>query len=44
MLRRSRRWGDIKKQIGAPTVLVDQIVRQGGEETLRKLKLSRKPR
>ncbi len=34
---------DIKKQMGAPSVLVDEIVRQGGEETLRKLKRPRKP-
>ena len=34
---------DIKKQMGAPTALVDDIVRQGGEETLRKLKPPRKP-
>ena len=34
---------DIKKQMGAPTVLVDQVVREGGEETLRKLKPPRKP-
>ena len=34
---------DIKKQMGAPTALVDEIVRQGGEETLRKLKPPRKP-
>ena len=34
---------NIKKQMGAPTVLVDQIVRQEGEDTLRKLKTPRKP-
>ena len=34
---------DIKKQMGAPSVLVDEVVRQGGEETLRKLKPPRKP-
>ena len=34
---------DIKQQMGAPSVLVDEIVRQGGEETLRKLKPPRKP-
>ncbi len=34
---------NIKKQMGAPSVLVDEIVRQGGEETLRKLKRPRKP-
>ena len=34
---------DIKRQMGAPSVLVDEIVRQGGEETLRKLKRPRKP-
>ncbi len=34
---------DIKKQMGAPTVLVDRVVRKGGEETLRKLKPLRKP-
>ena len=34
---------DIKKQMGAPTVLVDRVVREGGEETLRKLKPPRKP-
>jgi hypothetical protein len=34
---------DIKEKLGAPTALVDEIVRQGGEETLRKLKPPRKP-
>ena len=34
---------DIKAQMGASTALVDEIVRQGGEETLRKLKRPRKP-
>ena len=34
---------DIKNQMGAPTALVDEIVRQGGEETLRKLPRPRKP-
>ncbi len=34
---------DIKKQMGASTAVVDEIVRQGGEETLRKLKPPRKP-
>ena len=34
---------DIKQQMGASTALVDEIVRQGGEETLRKLKPPRKP-
>ena len=34
---------DIKKQMGAPTVLVDRVVRKGGEETLRNLKPPRKP-
>ena len=34
---------NIKKQMGAQTVLVDQIVRQEGEDTLRKLKPPRKP-
>ena len=34
---------DIKRQMGAPTVLVDQIVRQEGEDTLTKLKPPRKP-
>ena len=34
---------DIKKQMGAPSVLVDEIVRRGGEETLQKLKRPRKP-
>ena len=34
---------DIKAQLGAPTALVDEVVRQGGEETLRKLKPPRKP-
>lgn len=34
---------DIKKQMGAPTVLVDRVVREGGEETLRTLKPPRKP-
>ena len=34
---------DIKAKLGAPTALVDEIVRQGGEETLRKLKPPRKP-
>ena len=33
----------IKNQMGAPTALVDEIVRQGGEETLRKLKRPQKP-
>ena len=34
---------DIRKQLGAPTVLVDRVVREGGEEPLRKLKPPRKP-
>ena len=34
---------DIKKQMGASTAVVDEIVRQGSEETLRKLKPPRKP-
>ena len=34
---------DIKKQLGAPTALVDAIVRQEGKEMLRKLKRPRKP-
>ncbi len=34
---------DIKAQMGASTAVVDEIVRQGGEETLWKLKLPRKP-
>ena len=34
---------DIKKQMGASTAVVDEIVRQGGEDTLRKLKPPRKP-
>ena len=34
---------DIKEKMGAPTALVDEIVRQGGEETLRQLKPPRKP-
>ena len=34
---------DIKKQTGAPTALIDEIVRQQGTETLRKLKPPRKP-
>ena len=34
---------DIKKQMGASTAVVDEIVRQGGEETLRKLKRPLKP-
>ena len=34
---------DIKKQMGAPTALVDEIVRQGGEETLRQLPRPRTP-
>ena len=33
----------IKAKLGAPTALVDEIVRQEGEETLRKLKPPRKP-
>ena len=33
----------IKEKLGAPTALVDEIVRQGGEETLRDLKPPRKP-
>ena len=32
---------DIKAKLGAPTALVDEIVRQEGEETLRKLKRHR---
>ena len=34
---------DIKNQMGASTAVVDEIVRQGGEETLRKLKRPLKP-
>ncbi len=34
---------DIKQQLGAPTALVDEIMRQEGEEMLRKLKRPRKP-
>ncbi len=34
---------DIKRQMGAPSALVDEIVHQGGEEILRKLKRPRKP-
>ena len=34
---------DIKQQMGAPTALVDEIMRQGGEEALRQLKPPRKP-
>ncbi len=34
---------DIKAKLGAPTALVDEIVRQEGKETLRKLKTPRKP-
>ena len=34
---------DIKKQMGASTAVVDEIVRQEGEETLRKLKRPLKP-
>ncbi len=34
---------DIKAKLGAPTALVDEIVRQEGKETLRKLKRPRKP-
>ena len=34
---------DIKKQMGASTAVVDEIVRQGGEGTLRKLKRPLKP-
>ena len=34
---------DIKKQMGASTAVVDEVVRQGGEETLRRLKTPRKP-
>ena len=34
---------DIKKQMGAPTVLVDRVVREGGADTLQKLKPPRKP-
>ncbi len=34
---------DIKAKLGAPTALIDEIVRQGGEETLRKLRPPRKP-
>ena len=34
---------DIKRQMGASTAVVDEIVRQGGEETLRQLKTPRKP-
>ena len=33
---------DIKQQMGAPIVLVDQVVHEGGEETHRKLRPSRK--
>ena len=34
---------DIKAKLGAPTALVDEIIRQEGKETLRKLKTPRKP-
>ncbi len=34
---------DIKAKLGAPTARVDDIVRQEGKETLRKLKPPRKP-
>ncbi len=34
---------DIKKKMGASTAVVDEIVRQGGEETLRKLKRPLEP-
>ena len=34
---------DIKKQMGASTAVVDEIVHQEGEETLRKLKPPREP-
>ncbi len=34
---------DIKKQTGAPTVLVDEMVRQEGEDVLKNLKRPRKP-
>ncbi len=34
---------NIKAKLGAPTALVDEIVRQEGKETLRKLKRPRKP-
>ena len=34
---------DMKAKLGAPTALVDEIVRHEGQETLRKLKPPRKP-
>ena len=34
---------DIKAKLGAPTALIDEIIRQEGKETLRKLKPPRKP-
>ncbi len=34
---------DIKAKLGAPTAVVDEIVRQEGKETLRRLKTPRKP-
>ena len=34
---------DIKKQMGAPTALVDEMIRQEGEDVLKNLKRPRKP-